>query len=85
VTAPLHIVTAAFAKVSLGGNGGNRVARFVQRGDLVPEGVDSEQLERLTARGLIAPVELEVEPEPVVPADIVPAPAAKSGAKPAIK
>jgi len=57
----LHVATAAVVKVSLGGNGGNRVARFVQRGDLVPVGVDGEQLERLTARGLIAAVVVEEE------------------------
>ena len=49
----LHVATAAVVKVSLGANGGNRVARFVQRGDLLPEGLDAEQLTRLEQRGLI--------------------------------
>jgi hypothetical protein len=49
-----HIVTAAAVKVSIGGAGGNRIAQFLRRGDVVPEGVVDEQLERLEERGLIA-------------------------------
>lgn len=56
MSAVLHVATAAVVKVSLGANGGNRVARFVQRGDLLPEGLDAEQLARLEQRGLIEAV-----------------------------
>lgn len=49
-----HIVTAAAVKVSIGGAGGNRVAQFLRRGDIVPAGVVEEQLERLLERDLIA-------------------------------
>jgi hypothetical protein len=49
----LYVAAAAVVKVSLGAVGGNRVARFVLRGDVVPDGIDPEQLERLEARGLI--------------------------------
>ncbi|MFE7198508.1 hypothetical protein [Microbacterium oxydans] len=57
-----HIATAAVVKVSIGSPSGNRVAQFVQRGDLVPGGVAEEQLEHLVSRGLIKAVEVE-EPE----------------------
>lgn len=56
-----HIATAAFVKVSIGSPSGNRVAQLIQRDGLIPQGVDEAQLERLTARGLIAEVEVEVE------------------------
>jgi hypothetical protein len=59
----LHIATAAVVKVSIGSPTGNRVAQFVQRGGIVPDGVAEDQLERLIARGLIEV--LEVEPEEV--------------------
>ncbi len=49
-----HIVTAAAVKVSIGSAGGNRIAQFLRRGDVVPEGVVKEQLKRLQRRGLIA-------------------------------
>lgn len=57
-----HIATAAVVKVSIGSPSGNRVARLVRRGDVIPEGVAEEQLERLVARGLIGRVETD---EPV--------------------
>jgi DNA-binding HxlR family transcriptional regulator len=57
-----HIVTAAAAKVSIGGQGGNRVAALLRRGDVVPEGIAAEQLERLIERGLIERVEVEDPP-----------------------
>ena len=86
MTADLHVVTAAVVKVSIGANGGNRVARFVQRGDLVPAGIDAEQIERLVARGLIAeqPAEEEAAVEEEVAVDPAPAekaPAAKAATK----
>lgn len=54
-----HIATAAFVKVSIGSPSGNRVAQLIQRDGLIPQGVDEAQLERLTARGLIAAVEID--------------------------
>lgn len=54
-----HIVSAAAAKVSIGAAGGNRVGVMLRRGDVVPQGVAQEQLERLVGRGLIQEVEVE--------------------------
>ncbi|WP_396645438.1 hypothetical protein [Microbacterium sp.] len=60
-----HIVTAAVVKVSIGSPSGNSVAQFVRRDDLVPAGVDEEQLERLVRQGFIAEYEgPEPDPEP---------------------
>jgi len=54
-----HIATAAFVKVSIGSPSGNRVAQLIQRGGVIPGGVDEKQLERLVDRGLIEVVEAE--------------------------
>jgi hypothetical protein len=54
-----HIATAAVVKVSIGSLSGNRVAAFIQRGGVVPEGVAEEQLKRLVDRGLIEEVAVE--------------------------
>ncbi|MBO3663729.1 hypothetical protein [Microbacterium stercoris] len=54
-----HIVSAAAAKVSIGAAGGNRIGVMLRRGDIVPQGVAEEQLERLVGRGLIEAVEVE--------------------------
>ncbi|AZS46670.1 hypothetical protein [Microbacterium oxydans] len=54
-----HIATAAFVKVSIGSPSGNRVAQLIQRGSVVPGGVDEAQLERLVDRGLIEAVDVE--------------------------
>lgn len=56
-----HIVKSKVAKVSVGGVTGNRVARVLFEGDIVPEGVADEQLSRLIDRGLIAVVVEESE------------------------
>lgn len=58
-----HIATAAVVKVSIGSPSGNSVAQFVRRGDIVPEGVDEAQLERLEKQGFIAVLD-EPEPDP---------------------
>jgi hypothetical protein len=58
-----HIATAAVVKVSIGSRSGNSVAQFVRRGDLLPEGLDEAQIERLLKQGFIAEHE-EPEPEP---------------------
>ena len=51
-----HEVTAAAVKVSIGGAGGNRVAVILRRGDVLPAGVDEEQVERLIDRDLITEI-----------------------------
>lgn len=51
--ATIYTVTGKVIKVSIGGKTGNRVAHILQRGDVVPEGVDAEQLKRLEERGFI--------------------------------
>lgn len=56
-----HIVKSKVVKVSIGGARGNRVARVLFEGDVVPEGVADEQLSRLIDRGLIAVVVEESE------------------------
>ena len=61
-----HIVNARYAKVSIGSPSGNRVARILRRGAVVPEGVDTAQLEHLVSRGIISPVEVE-PPAPTFP------------------
>lgn len=67
----LHIVKAAAAKVSIGGAGGNRVAVILRRDDIVPLGVDDEQLARLVDRGILSAVEVEdeTEEEPTEPGE----------------
>lgn len=57
-------VTGAAVKVSIGGPGGNRVAVILRRGDVLPSGVDEEQVERLIDRGLIAEIPEEVSEGP---------------------
>lgn len=52
-----HIAKARVVKVAVGSDSGNRVARILFAGDIVPEGVADEQIERLLERGLIEKVE----------------------------
>lgn len=54
--AAAYIALTAVVKVSVGSARGNRVAHVVRRGDVLPEGVEKEQLDRLEARGLIEKV-----------------------------
>ncbi|WP_220015058.1 hypothetical protein [Clavibacter michiganensis] len=49
-----HMVTGTVVKVSVGSASGNRIARILRHGDIVPEGVDDELLARLADRGLIS-------------------------------
>lgn len=51
-----HIAKARVVKVSVGSDTGNRVARILFAGDVVPDGVAGEQLARLVERGLIEKV-----------------------------
>lgn len=65
--ASIHIATKTVVKVSIGSPSGNSVAVFVQRGGIVPEGVDKEQLKRLVRQGFIEAVDVpDPEPEPTV-------------------
>ncbi|WEK60508.1 MAG: hypothetical protein P0Y60_14500 [Candidatus Microbacterium colombiense] len=54
-----HIATAGFVKVSIGSPSGNRVAQLIQRGGVIPGGVDEEQLDRLVGRGLVEAIDVE--------------------------
>jgi hypothetical protein len=48
-----HVAVASVVKVSIGSALGNRVARIIRQGDVLPEGVAEETLARLEQRGLI--------------------------------
>ena len=48
-----YLVTAAVVKVSVGPADGNRIARMIPRGHLIPEGVDPSLLKKLEERKLI--------------------------------
>lgn len=68
-----HIATAAVVKVSIGSPSGNSVAQFVRRGDLLPEGLDEAQLERLVKQGFVTEFEepdVEDEPASISQADV---------------
>ncbi|MEX8058737.1 hypothetical protein [Microbacterium sp. 16-032] len=52
-----HIAKARVVKVAVGASSGNRVARILFAGDIVPDGVAEDQIERLLERGLIEAVE----------------------------
>ena len=67
-----YIVKAQVAVVSIGGAGGNSVARFLRRGQPVPEGVIG--LEDLVARGILVE---QPEPDPKPEPGDKPAPAKK--------
>lgn len=54
----IHIAKAAAVKVPVGAATGNRVAHIVRAGDIIPEGVDAEVLEKLVERRLIEKVEV---------------------------
>lgn len=58
----LYTAKGRVVKVSIG-DSRMRVARLLQRGDVLPEGVDREQIKRLLDRDLIEKV---AETEPVV-------------------
>lgn len=54
-------VASGTVKVSIGSAAGNRVARILRDGDVIPEGVDEETLARLFDRGLIVEVPGDLE------------------------
>ncbi|MFM9430055.1 hypothetical protein [Arthrobacter sp. MP_2.3] len=49
----LYAASAAVVKVAVGPVTGNRVARIIKRGGIIPEGVDPAKLEKLEELGLI--------------------------------
>lgn len=68
--ADLYRVKAPVVKVSIGSLEGNRVARILRAGGLVPAGVAEESLQKLEDRGLIEKVTVEQEvPEADSPED----------------
>lgn len=71
-------VKAPVVKVSIGSPDGNRVARILRAGAIVPDGVAAESLEKLAARGFLEEVDDAEEAEPEVPAQPEP-PAPVSG------
>lgn len=48
-----YVVKAPVVKVSIGPASGNRIARFIYRGGIVPDGVDQVLLDKLEGRRLI--------------------------------
>ncbi|WP_455833740.1 hypothetical protein [Pseudarthrobacter siccitolerans] len=60
--ATFYKATANVVKVSIGPAAGNRVARIITRGSVIPEGVEQEQLDRLTKLKLIEKVTVTDEP-----------------------
>lgn len=65
----IYIAKAAAVKVPVGAATGNRVAHIVRSGDVIPEGVDPEVLEKLVERRLIRKVEVADEIPEGVPSD----------------
>lgn len=57
--ADIYVAKAAVVKVSIGSAGGNRIARFIRTGGVIPEGVDAAALAALAKRGLIAKVKAD--------------------------
>lgn len=60
--ADIYVAKAAVVKVSIGSAGGNRIARFIRSGGVIPEGVDAAALAALAKRGLIAKVKAAPAP-----------------------
>ncbi|MGC0270805.1 hypothetical protein ACPROK_14690 [Glutamicibacter soli] len=60
--ATLYKAKASVVKVAVGSPSGNRVARIVRAGGIIPEGVDEEQLKHLVSRKLIEKVTVTEQP-----------------------
>lgn len=54
---------AVVVKVSVGPATGNRVARIIKQGGIIPEGVETEQIKRLLSLDLIEKAPTEETPE----------------------
>lgn len=52
---------AVVVKVSVGPSEGNRVARIIKQGGIIPEGVEKDQLARLEKLNLIEKVDVAAE------------------------
>lgn len=57
-------VKAPVVKVSIGSLDGNRIARILRAGAIVPDGVAAESLEKLAARGFLEELEIPVADSP---------------------
>lgn len=68
--ADLYRVKAPVVKVSIGSLEGNRVARILRAGAIVPDGVAAESLASLEQRGFLEKVAVEEAPEADSAADI---------------
>lgn len=60
--ATFYRAKAKVVKVSIGPASGNRVARILTGGSVIPEGVEQEQLDRLEEANLIEKVTVRDEP-----------------------
>jgi hypothetical protein len=60
--ATLYRAKANVVKVSIGPSTGNRVARIITRGGIIPEGVEQDQLDRLAKLNLIEKFTVQDEP-----------------------
>lgn len=73
----LYVASAPVVKVAVGPANGNRVARIIKRGGVIPEGVDQDKLDQLEQRGLI---EALSDPEDTAAAEAEATAAAKAKA-----
>ena len=60
--ATFYKAAANVVKVSIGPAAGNRVARIITRGSVIPDGVEQEQLDRLAKLKLIEKVTVQDGP-----------------------
>lgn len=72
---------ALVVKVSLGPANGNRVARIIKQGGIIPEGVEKDQLTRLEELGLIEKVPAEPDESKQSSSDSDPEAEAKAAAE----
>lgn len=77
-------VKAPVVKVSIGSPDGNRVARILRAGAIVPAGVAAESLEKLAERGFIEEADDAEEDEPEAPAQPEPLPPVSGDESPAV-
>ncbi|KRE72589.1 hypothetical protein [Arthrobacter sp. Soil762] len=58
----LYKAMASVVKVAVGPATGNRIARIIRQGGIIPEGVEQAKLDQLEALGLIEQVTIEATP-----------------------
>lgn len=78
--ADTYVAKANVVKVSVGPADGNRVARLIRVGGVIPEGVDVETLKGLAKRGLIELLKPEAKQTAAAKAKADAAAAAKAAA-----